>query len=132
MCTLETHFLLVGHNRAGHSLKMAGVRETNASGMYSVLVREGTCLLHRLQLKTTLSPGCAKVSVAEGMCVMDRKGDVPAYVRKDVHAAAVLIVLIKEYFPEFLLWHRKALLRMPLQKVLLDFQGRCNTHIYAH
>lgn len=111
---------------------MASMRGTNSSGMYSVLVREGACLPHRFKLKTTLSPGCAKVSVAEGMYAMDRKGDVPAYVHKEVHAAAVVIVLIKECFPEFLLWHWKALPRMPFQKLLFDFQGRCNIHVHTH
>lgn len=132
MCTLETHFLLVGQTRTGHSLKMAGVRGINASGMYSVLVREGMCLPHRFKLKTTLSPGCARVSVAEGTCVMDRKGDVPAYVHKEVHAAAVVIVLIKEYFPEFLLWHRRALPRMPFLKLLFDYPGQMQyTHTHT-
>lgn len=69
--------------------------------------------------------------MAEGMCVVDRKGGVPAYVRKEVHVAAVVIVLIKEYFPEFLLWHLRALPRMPFLKLLFDFQGRCSTHTHS-
>jgi len=69
--------------------------------------------------------------VAEGMCAMDRKGGVPACVHKEVHAAAVVIVLIKEYFPEFLLWHLRALPRMPFLKLLFDFRDRCSTHTYT-
>lgn len=42
-------------------------------------------------------------------------------VQKEVHAAAVVIVLVKEYFPEFLLWHLRALPRMPFPKLLFDF-----------
>lgn len=68
--------------------------------------------------------------MAVGMCAMEKKGGMPVYVHKEVHAAAVVIVLIKEYFPEFLLWHLRALPRMPFLKLLFDFQGRCSTHTH--
>lgn len=61
-----------------------------------------------------------------------QEGGVPACVHKEVPAAAVVIVLIKERFPEFLFWHLRALPRMPLLKLLFDFQGKCGTHTQPH
>lgn len=87
------------------------------------LVRQGLWVLHRLKLKTTLSSGCARVSEAEGICDGQEGG-----VHEEVPAAALAIVLIKERFPEFLFWHLRALPRIPLLKLLLDFQGKCNAH----
>lgn len=60
-----------------------------------------------------------------------QEGGVPACVHKEVPAAAVVIVLIKERFPEFLFWHLRALPRMPLLKLLFDFQGKCSTHTHS-
>lgn len=116
-------------DRAGHSLGTVGLRGANTPGMHGTLVKEGLWLLHRFKSKATLSPSCARVSEAEEMWVMKRKGGLPACVHKEVHAAAVVIVLIKDYFPEFLLWHLRALPRMPFQKLLFDFQSRCS---YTH
>lgn len=57
-----------------------------------------------------------------------QEGGVPACVHKEVPAAAVAIVLIKERFPEFLFWHLRALPRMLLLKSLFNFQGKCSAH----
>lgn len=50
---------------------------TSIPAMCGTLVREGSRLLHRLKSKSALSSGCARVSVAGGMWVMDRKRSVP-------------------------------------------------------
>lgn len=95
------------------------MRGTNISGMCGTWVRERPWLLHRFQLEATLAPGCARASVVEGLCVTGR-GLCP-HAHKEVHVAAVVIVPIKQYFPEFLLWHLGTLPRMPFPKLLFDF-----------
>lgn len=50
-----------------------GRAEENKCTRDGRLVREGLWVLHRLKLKIALLSGYARVSEAEGMCVMDRK-----------------------------------------------------------
>lgn len=105
------------------------MRRTGVLGMYCVLVREGPRLSHRFKLKVTLSLFVQERLGQRGCVQWRRRGGMPACVYKEVHAAALVIVLIREYFPEFL-WHLRALPRMPFLKLLFDFQGRCSTHTH--
>lgn len=123
LCALEGSFLLVG---AGCSPGVH-VRGTSIPAMCGALLRERSRLLHRFKSKGALSSGCARVSVAGGMWVMDRKRGVPVCAEGST-CGSCCNCFSKRIFPRISPLAPEGPSQDALSKATVWFLGQMHTH----